>query len=64
VEKKDTFPRFRVDKKLNPPVVYLQCSKCEKDIRKLGMKEQISVQIAHYCDDCDDGTIVLNLNKT
>ena len=61
----ETTPRFRVDRtKKKRPKVYLQCSNCEVDIRQIGMSESVSVLRAHYCPDCDDGAIHLNLGKS
>ncbi len=53
-------PRFRVDKKAKPTRVFLQCTKCEKDIREIRMNESIRVTRAYFCEDCDTGAIVLN----
>lgn len=59
-----TIPRFRVDKTKNPAEVILQCSKCEEDIRSLDKEESINITRAHYCENCYDGTIVLNRSRT
>ena len=56
-----TAPRFRVDKKAKPPRVFLQCTKCHKDIREMKPGERISVRRAYYHDECDPGAIVLNM---
>lgn len=59
----DIAPRFRLDKKVTPPRVFLQCSKCEVDIREIKPTENIKVTRAYYCDKCDPGVIVLNIPK-
>lgn len=60
-----TAPRFRVDRtKKKRPRVYLQCSKCEVDIREIKPADKVSVVVAHYCRDCDDGVTYLNQGKS
>lgn len=55
-------PKFRTEGKPPGPVsVFLQCSKCEKDIRPMMPSEKIAVHRGHYCPDCDDGAIHLNM---
>lgn len=49
-------PKFRTEKDgRNVVHVYVQCAKCDKDIRELKPKESISVTIAHLCDECSQG---------
>lgn len=52
-------PNFKIDRKHRR--VDLHCSDCEKYIRTLKPKEEIAVNRGYYCDDCDDGTIKLNM---
>ena len=59
----ETAPRFRVDKKAIPAKVFLQCSRCEIDLREIKPMESITVIRAYYCDKCDLGVIVLNTLK-
>ena len=60
----NTAPKFRVDKEAKPPKVFLQCSRCDKDIREVKMDESIDVRRAYYCKDHDDGSIHLNVEKS
>jgi len=63
---KDTtsMPRFRIkNKNTSFTTVILQCSKCEKDIRPILKCETIAVNRGHYCKDCDDGAIHLNMPR-
>lgn len=53
-------PRFRTEGKPPHVTVYLQCSKCAKDIRPMLMTEKISVTRGYYCKECDDGVVHLN----
>ncbi len=55
-----TFPKFRTEGTRDKPRVFLQCSNCEKDIREIGMTDQIAVDRAYYCNDCDPKVVVLN----
>lgn len=60
----DSMPRFRVEGKgTQHPKVIIQCSKCEKDIRYIEKTERIAVNRGHYCSDCDDGAIHLNMPR-
>lgn len=56
-------PVFRVDTRGRKPKVFLKCSNCGEDIRRLKPKESISVNRGYYCDECDDGAIHLNMPK-
>lgn len=55
-----TQPKFRIDKSGKQPRVFVQCSKCDVDLRELKPHESIAVTRAYFCDDCDPGAIVLN----
>jgi len=55
-------PKFRTEGKDKKTCkLFLQCSKCEVDIRQLKDTDVIDVRHGHYCKDCDDGSIRLNL---
>lgn len=55
-------PKFRTEGKPPGPVtVWVQCSNCSKDIKPLLPSEKIAVNRGHYCKDCDDGAIHLNM---
>lgn len=58
-DKKNT-PNFRIDKFKKPPQVWLQCSECSKDIRRIHDHESILLTRAYHCADCDPGVISLN----
>ena len=56
-------PKFRVNKKVDPPQVFLLCSECGADIRELSEHEGVDLRRGHYCKECDPGCIVLNQPK-
>lgn len=60
-ETKDARPRFRTVGKPPHVTLWLQCSACAKDIRPLLNTETIDVRRGHYCNNCNDGTVHLNL---
>ena len=54
-------PNFRVTE-TKPHRVFLQCSKCLKDIKEIKPKETVDVTRAYWCDECEPNSAVIVLN--
>lgn len=61
----DTSPNFKVTKENGRARVFIHCSnlECEALVREMKPHESIAVNRCYYCEDCDDGTVKLNMPK-
>ena len=60
---KSTSPNFKIKGKTKATArVFLHCSNldCDKLLREIKPTEEILVTRAYFCEECDDGVIVMN----